>query len=285
MNPYTTTYGHPYGAFNDRVKAYFITSAFKMNTGDNITTIQYNMNCQNFGVTTHPFGTVVSNANDDMRLSNCGAVTVDVNNGMIFDFMITNEGVWAYYERLNYLRNATYVYRAFTQVKKIHTRTSVNEFHDLKLIYNPTTKVMEYLHNGVVGLTISSIGRGSTDPGCVTVWDLGGTEEDIVITQLQTGFALFTFLDTIDNLNSAATKGLVQLHDAIGPLFTYVIPVTFFDNASLTANRIFGQGATMKIVSHTVTQVDSQTSAPSSGSIPFVHFLVGLGASLVLLFL
>ena len=55
---------------------------------------------QTFGVSGHPFGSAVQNANDDLRLAAFAMNTIDVETFMVFDMFMTNEGIYAFYERL-----------------------------------------------------------------------------------------------------------------------------------------------------------------------------------------
>ncbi len=62
-----------------------------------------------FGTDGHPFGGAVDRPNDDLRLSAVGMNTIDFESFMVFDFLITNETIYAIYERLPFggLRSAT----------------------------------------------------------------------------------------------------------------------------------------------------------------------------------
>jgi hypothetical protein len=79
-------------------------------TPDSIPTHQGKVGCEawiggrTYGTSGHPFGSAVSNASDDLRLAAFAMNTIDVETFMVFDFFMTNEGIYAFYERLPFGR-------------------------------------------------------------------------------------------------------------------------------------------------------------------------------------
>lgn len=62
------------------------------------------MSGRTHGTEGHPFGTAVTDPDDDLRLASVGMPVIDQETLMVFDFFVSNERVYAFYERLPYAR-------------------------------------------------------------------------------------------------------------------------------------------------------------------------------------
>ena len=73
-------------------------------TADQELSGQVRISGRTFGTQAHPFGRAVKNPNDDLRLASVAFNSIDFESWMVFDFFITNERIYAFYERLPFGR-------------------------------------------------------------------------------------------------------------------------------------------------------------------------------------
>jgi hypothetical protein len=208
-----------------------------------------------FGTRGHPFGAAVRNPEDDLRLAMCGQNMIDFETGLVFDFMFSNERVYALYERLSYARTPQRHYAAFTYTIPVARRTP-DSTHRLKIAYDRTAGVVRWVLDGQEVFRVDRVGR-HIDPKWL-VGDHGGDEEDVEMRQLNFGLGLFTLLDACQD-----GRGLVRL--ASDPSY-YVVPQSteaggFVDEQSLPGSRLFGQGAELRVQQYVI----ASTERPSRG--------------------
>lgn len=204
------------------------------------------------GTQFHPFGSHVIDANDDLRLAALAQVTIDFESYMVFDFFITNQHIYAYYERLPFGRTATHNYAAFSFAIPVASYRP-GDVHHLRIAYNRAAGVTRWLIDGLEVYRVDRIGR-LIDRAHMTI-DLGGTEEDVAPRQLDCGMGTFTLLDG----HRPSDIGLVRLSESpyFNPALGEPVPENFTDNLSLYANRLFGQGATLNVHRYVVSSIPS----------------------------
>jgi hypothetical protein len=197
------------------------------------------------GTSAHPLGSMVSPA--DPALAFTALVTADFETSMIFDFALTNDTIYALYERLPFSRTADNDYASFTHLIPVASR-SPTDIHNLKISYDRSGKSVSW---NVEGRKVFEVTR----PGLLlpnrdfVVIDRGGTEQDAsVLRQLVCGVGMFTLVDAYSR---EAKQALVRL---VGSPSAYYrspenasAPPRFFDETSERSHRLFGQGATLRV--------------------------------------
>lgn len=204
-----------------------------------------------YGTERHPF----SNAgisSDDLRLAAFAQNTIDYETGMVFDFFITNTTVYAIYERLPFARTAANRYAAFTYALPVAQRASLTEQHHVQIAYDRSQGVVRWILNGVEVFRVSQLGRRLPDPRYM-ILDHGGVEQQVSMRQLNCGMGMFTLLDGAPYNH----PGLVRLNS--DPSFYFwtghgdLTPVWFRDEKGLPENRLFGQGAELRVQRYNVS--------------------------------
>jgi hypothetical protein len=212
---------------------------------------------QTFGTQFHPFGSAVEHAQTDLRLSAFAMATIDVESFMVFDFLFTNDRVYALYERLPFGRTEDNPYAAFSYAIPVRNRTR-DEVHDASIACDRSAGAVRWILDGVEVYRVTRIGRRLESRAHLLI-DLGGVEETVVLRQLDYGMGLFTLLDGA----VGSGPGLVRLSDEL----TYYAPeqgephaLSFVDEESRCESRLFGQGAELRIGAYTVSYAPSAVS-------------------------
>ncbi|MEE1758254.1 MULTISPECIES: DUF6081 family protein [unclassified Streptomyces] len=199
------------------------------------------------GTDKHPFGSAVSNAQTDLRLASGAMVTLDPETNVVFDFFVTNNRVYAFYERL---RSPGSTYAAFSYAVPVATMTKGTQLTYEIVLENRSRATWKV--NGATVLTVNKIGTRALDRKYMLI-DHGGTEETVVPRQLQCAVGTFSLLDGA----GADGRGLVRLDSDANAYYKPMVgapaPQTFVDDKSLAGNRLWGQGAQLQVSSFTVT--------------------------------
>ena len=203
-----------------------------------------------FSTDGHSFGGAVDNPNDDLRLASVGMNTIDFESFMVFDFLITNETIYAIYERLPFGRPALGNYAAFTFNIPL-TATSPGQQRHLTIAYDRSAGTVRWLVDGIERFSIDRIGH-LLDRRYLTI-DHGGVPQTVSPNQLACGMGLFTLLDAEQPSGTA----LVRLSSVPGFYFDPEVgepaSQTFLDDESLAGNRLFGQGAAIRVKKYVVS--------------------------------
>lgn len=205
---------------------------------------------QSFGNAGHPFGTAVKNPNDDLRLGSVVMNTIDFDTSMVFDFFLTNERIYAFYERLSFARDRYGNYAAFSFAIPVGLRTPTDK-HNLKIAYNKAAGTVRWLVNNTEVYRVTRIGH-LINRRYMTI-DHGGIEATVSPNQLNCGMGMFTLLDG----HKPSNIGLVRLSSLPNFYFNPKVGAPeaemFVDNDSLPSNRLFGQGAELRIRKYVVS--------------------------------
>ncbi|MEU1378392.1 DUF6081 family protein [Streptomyces triculaminicus] len=205
------------------------------------------------GVTTtntdkHPFGAAVSNAQTDPRLASGALVSFDQETNMVFDFFVTNNTVYAFYERL---RSPGSTYASFSYAVPVMTITKGQQVSYSITLDQQRTRA-RWKVNGVTMLTVSKIGTRALDRKYLLI-DHGGNDEVVAPRQMQCALGTFTLLDG----SGADGKGLVKLDSTANSYYKPSVGAptaqSFFDDQSLAGNRLWGQGAQLQVSSFSVS--------------------------------
>lgn len=213
---------------------------------------------QTYGTGFQPFGSLVDDPEDDLRLAAFAQNAIDFETFMVFDFFITNKHIYAFYERLPFGRGVQgnpADYAAFSFHKAV-ADYHPGEQHHLKTEYDRSAGEVRWYVDDVLVQKVEHIGR-RIDRQFMTL-DHGGQEYDVSPRQLDCGMGTFTLLDAY----RPTDVGLVKISDApnfyFDPSVGQPTPEPFYDTQSLPQSRLFGQGATLDIKRYVVS------SGPSS---------------------
>lgn len=203
-----------------------------------------------FGTENHPFGNLVDNPNDDLRLASFAMNSADFESFMVFDFFITNETIYAFYERLPFGQGGPLGYYAsFSHQIPVAARNP-NQQHHLKIEYDREEGKVRWYVDDVEVFQVDKIGH-RLDRQYLTL-DHGGQEEIVDMKQLLCGMGTFSLLDAYRPTN----VGLVKLGDVTGyydPDQGEPVQQAFFDTESEIQNRLFGQGAELTMRKYVVS--------------------------------
>ncbi|SDD12219.1 DUF6081 family protein [Actinokineospora iranica] len=213
---------------------------------------------RSYGTAAHPFGGQVADHADDLRLASVGMPVQDPETDVVFDFFVTNERVYAFYERLPHLRTPDHDYAAFLHTVPVARRVPGQE-HEFTIAYDRAAGVARWVLDGREVFRVDKIGLRL--PGREHLMlDHGGVEERVAPRQLTCGMGMFTILDGA--LPGRSGTGLVRLTPAANhyfdPLAGAPTPQRFLDDASLASNRLFGQGAAFTMSRMVVSSLPSR---------------------------
>jgi hypothetical protein len=199
---------------------------------------------QVYGAEDHPFGDAVRHPGADPRLGAAAISAFDPEFFVIFNFLLTNETIFAFYERPAFARPPDDDFAAFSFAVPVRARRPW-ERHRLRIAYDRSRGLVRWLVDGDEVYRVDTIGA-RIDRQFMLV-DHGGHDEIVTPAQLDCGMALFDFLDGV----GPTGRGLVQI-DAESSSYFYPpvgepVRMDFVDPESLEQDRIFGQGASMEV--------------------------------------
>ena len=198
---------------------------------------------RSYGTAAHPFGGQVADHDDDLRLASVGMPVQDPETDVVFDFFVSNERVYVFYERLPHLRTPTDNYAAFLYTIPVARRVP-GQSHHFRIAYDRAAGVARWVLDGREVFRVDKIGLRL--PGREHLMlDHGGVEKRVAPRQLSCGMGMFSILDGA--LPGRSDAGLVRLTPVENHYFNPAVgapePQRFVDGASLEQNRLFGQGA------------------------------------------
>lgn len=213
-----------------------------------------------YGTNDHPFGRYVINPDGDSRLATVGMTVIDPETNVLFEFALTNEQVYVFYERLSWLRAELGNYAAFQYTIPVASRAP-DDWHHFEISYDRAAGVVRWLLDGKEAYRVDRL-------GCLLpsreymVLDHGGVESLVEPRQLSCGMGMFSILDGA--LPEHSGTGLVRLSGAdlfyFDPTTGVPNPSTFLDNKSLESNRLFGQGAEFTMSRYVVSSTPARSS-------------------------
>lgn len=197
------------------------------------------MRGKSFGIQNHPFGKAVKDANSDLRLASSTMVCADFETMMVFDMFITNDTIYAFYERLPFARKTLGNYAAFSYQIPVAKRKS-DDIHRLGISYNKESNTVRWFVDGQEVFCVENVGK-KIDRKYMTL-NLGGEEQVVSLKQIDAGIGLFTLLDATQPTGTALVK-LSGLPGNFDPSRGEPEIPTFVDSESKEFSRLFGQGA------------------------------------------
>lgn len=206
------------------------------------------MGGKSFGTHNHPFGEAVEDPESDLRLGAAVMLCADPESMMVFDMFVTNNTIYAFYERLPYGRRALGNYAAFSYQIPVASR-KIDDIHNLKISYNKESNIVKWFVDGKEVFKVENVGM-RIDRKYMTL-DLGGEEEVVSVNQLNAGLGLFTLLDGTQPTGTALVK-LTDLKENFDPAKGETELPVFVDNESKESSRLFGQGAELICNKYTI---------------------------------
>ena len=218
---------------------------------------------QTFGTDANPFHQYVSDPNDDLRLAAIAMPTIDFDTFAVFDTWFTNQHIYAFYEHLPFARQnlgGPYDsnYEAFSSATPIAKR-SIGKSDTVTFVYDKDNGIAKWLVNGVEKFRVTNIGERPNRS--MMLLDHGGNTKLALPNQIDCGLGMFTLLDGYGKKG----VGLVRLTDPnsqpsyYDPSVGEPTPENFVDNQSLPQNRLWGQGAELKVSNFSVQYWPSGT--------------------------
>ncbi|TQM85050.1 hypothetical protein FHX81_7519 [Saccharothrix saharensis] len=144
------------------------------------------MSAQFFGLDKHDLGAGVD-PDSDLRLGMAGMICVDLESGLVFDFVLTRRRVYALYERLP---RPGLTHAAFSYAVPVAVREP-DRFHDFEVRLDADRAVVRWRLDGADVLAVDRIGLRCLDPEYLKK-DEEGPESEVLPRQLALGFGLFT---------------------------------------------------------------------------------------------
>lgn len=139
-----------------------------------------------FGLAHHPYDDV-GDPGSDIRLGAAGLISVDLESGIVFDFFMTNDRVYAVYERLALKPGVQFA--AFTYAVPVADREA-DQTHHLEVTFDRAAATAHWRVDGTPVLSVDRIGFRALDDAYLKR-DNGLPEEAVLPRQLTYGMGLF----------------------------------------------------------------------------------------------
>lgn len=203
------------------------------------------MSGQTYGTGGHPFGDLVADPEDDLRLASVGFPLLDEETSVIFDFFLSNRKVYVVYERLPFTRHVQGNFAAFVYQIPVADR-SPSDWHHFQISYDVAAGAAEWVLDGRRVFRVDRIGHLLPSREHLVV-DHGGEQTTVAPRQLNPGLGMFTSLDYARPGDTAPVRvsGAENYYYDTGSGEPQ--PQSFLDDKSTEANRLFGQGAELRL--------------------------------------
>lgn len=210
----------------------------------------------------------ITDPNADIRLGSGALNLIEYSSNIVFDLFLSNNTIYAYYERLPFNRSdyggTGTLYQAFSYAIPIGHRNSVDPLSDFVKVaigVNRTEGYVRYFVDDIEQFRINRIGYPLDRKYCIA--EIGGTPEHVEPKKLFFGFGHFTLLDMTNPLNITnptvadggpyANSPLLQLGLAAGYVDPHKVAVsdgsaiqsTFLSTSDV--NRLFNNGARTRL--------------------------------------
>lgn len=264
------TYGVPTPPVNgpvvnglfDHVK--FLAYSIDVNTPLNGTLCsKWKASAKQLNVKHHPFGSAVKNPNEDPRLACVGLTSLEPNQLVTNDWIITNDVIYALTERLPILGTD---YAAYTYLVPVYKRKDcqdpLNDFHTFETCYNASTNTMTWVldYHPVFSVTEFGVRLNESNafiykdgervalsnPSRFKILDHGGVDTPTTLGTIQTGISFFSLLDAYrpnnkkgtSNSNTQALVRLESSEERAPGIFFYYNPLTYVNDQSSQATFV-----------------------------------------------
>lgn len=244
----------------DHVKYFLLTAATTTVQPNSILTVDWIASVEISGVNQSPFPDNIIQKNDvRLAFANFAAYDPiqDINNG----FGVTNDRIYAIFDRLPFQRPALGPYACYTAFIPIAKRRP-GDLNKMTITFDPNERIISWYVDGVQKLSSSK--SGYYPQRDYLGIDLGGVQEHVFPNDLLFGFGSFTALNSYPVCKDAYGRpdkcqfpadrmALVKLGDAnasaaYNPMIGVPIPAQFYDaDGNVQENHIWGQGLKMNI--------------------------------------
>ncbi|WP_106246877.1 DUF6081 family protein [Allonocardiopsis opalescens] len=214
-----------------------------------------------YGCDKHPFGEAVHDPVDELRLASVGMNAGDPVSNTIFDFFLSDKRVYVVYERLPFARKPALApaawrkrfargpkqgkYAAFVYQIPVARRTP-EQWHHTRISYDRAAGKVRWYLDGELVYEVTRLGHLLPSREHLVV-DHGGVPTTVEPVELNFGLGMFTCLDYAHPQQQA----LVRVASAEDYFFSTELgeptPQHFLDDQSLEPNRLWGQGAELRV--------------------------------------
>ena len=197
----------------------------------------------------------INNVNSDIRVAAAGFNCLDPETLMVFDFFLSNEDIYAVYERLPFNRTewggTGPNYIAFTHripLAKRNTADPLNDFVKLAIAYNYRDNYVRWIINDQEMFRVNRLGYPIERKYRVIEHNTPGAQSApaqlIRPRQLQFGFGTFSLMDAYNPQNPGQVDNIALFDLSLGGLLPAVDPiVTAVDGTTIPYRFILPYGA------------------------------------------
>jgi hypothetical protein len=215
-----------------------------------------------------PFPAAVLQGEDDLRLAAGVFGLFDDVRGNAYSFALTNDRVYALYQRLPFNRTVSDNYAAFTYAVPVAERTPA-DFHRMAIIVKACCPAVSWLLEGKQVFRVKAPGFRLTDKRLTPIIDNGGVEGDSTVSAIKYGLGTMTFVNAYPAAASCRKRcGFPPIREALvdtgsGDAYTVEYnPVTgaptlatYWDPQGTSQySHVWGQGVTIRITHLKVTK-------------------------------
>lgn len=241
--------------------------------------------------------TGVNNVNSDIRLASAAINCLDPETLMVFDFLVSNEDIYAFYERLPFNRTewggSGPNYIGFSHAIPVAKRDSAdpgNDFVKLAIAYNYKGNYIRWIINDVEVFKVNRIGYPLERKYRIlehnNVGQISSPARLIRPTQLQYGFGTLSLMDMYNPQNPGQVPNAALVDLTVGGLLPDTDPIVTNINSTTKApvflspylpggfpgfsgsGTNFGQGVILRIKYITVYIVAPEET---TGEFPGLH--------------
>ena len=154
--------------------------------------VEYKAKVHVKGIEEQPFPPEMLAESNDVRLGNACLSTVSLETGFIIGFLVTNDRIYAHYQRLTVAQEYVNQYAAFCMVIPLAERCK-DDCNSLRVVFDGRIKQVSFLVDGVRKYWIDHL--GFIQDRRLVVLDQGGEEELMWPKNIQLLFGSATLLD------------------------------------------------------------------------------------------
>jgi len=195
------------------------------------------------------WGAGVSHKKDDPRLGRAVTMLVDRSTGIVAEFILTNHGIWAFYERVGTAIPALGPYSTFAQIRRIASRAP-EDVHELSIEYDGPSNTITWFIGLEAVASVGQLGLMTTDPRWKRAYvsNTGEPKEESP-RAFVVAFGCLYAMDHADPWRENSV-GLISASGADSS--SYLYPTSWlsqsYDNSADTFSpRLYGQGISLKV--------------------------------------
>lgn len=221
--------------------------------------VEWEVSARTFGTQDSPFPASLVGAND-VRLAAGALFLHDSEHALYFDWLLTNDRIYARYSRDNVDVTSPPGYAAFAYLVPVYDRKP-GDFHTVRVAVDGLKKEVRWYIADRLVFAVDRVGLLMPTRRYMTL-DLGGTPTLAFPAQVNVGIGAVTLLDNYPACHSscrdsnctfpATRTALVNQGGAVSPpqyspLLGAPSPAQYYDGVGLPQNFLWGQGSTMRL--------------------------------------